>query len=414
MADKDKKSNGLLKRAATTARALPAPGIDIVLLLTVIAMVTFGLLMVYSSSFIYAQEKTGDGFAFIKKQLIYAVLGFGALVSVCRVDYRRWAKWAYPALGVSIVMLAMVFIPGLGSRVLGAQRWLRLGPLTFQPGELAKFAVIIFVARQLDLKQERVHTLAAGVLAQFIVPLPALLLLLLQPDFGTTVMITIVIFALMFLAGVPKRYLASALLLAVTVGLFLAVGSAYRRQRLMTYLDPWRDPGGKGFQILQSLVGLHNGRIWGVGLGNGKEKLFYLPEAHNDFIFSVIGEELGFLGIGAVILAYLVFVYRGLRIAFNVQKQHQDNFGMLLAAGITLALGLQGFVNMSVVLGLLPTKGLTLPFISYGGSALLVDLIAVGILLSVARGPRSVRLEDTTFFAKKRREAAAFAKDAHG
>ena len=207
-------------------------------------------------------------------------------------------------------------------------------------------------------------------------------------------MITLVIFALMFLAGVPKRYLASALLLAGSVGMALALGSSYRRQRLMTFIDPWRDPGGKGFQILQSLVGLHNGRVFGVGLGNGKEKLFYLPEAHNDFIFSVIGEELGFIGIAAVVVAFLVFTYRGLRIAITVQKQHHDRFGMLLAAGITLALGLQGFVNMSVVLGLLPTKGLTLPFISYGGSALLVDLIAVGVLLSIARGPRTTVVKE--------------------
>jgi cell division protein FtsW len=373
---------------ATCPWPLPAQGIDIVLLLTVIAMVLFGLLMVYSSSFIYAQEKTGDGFAFIKKQLVFAALGFAMLVGVCRVDYRRWAGWAYPALGVAVLGLIAVFVPGVGARVLGAQRWIRLGPLTFQPGELAKFAVIVFVARQLDRKQDRVHTIAAGVLAPFVVPLPALLLLLLQPDFGTTVIITVVIFAMMFLAGVPKRYLGSALALAITVGGFLAVGSAYRRQRLMTFVNPWRDPGGKGFQILQSLVGLHNGRFWGVGLGNGKEKLFFLPEAHNDFIFSVIGEELGFIGIVVVILAFLILVYRGLRIAFHVQKQYKDRFGMLLATGITLALGLQGFVNMSVVLGLLPTKGLTLPFISYGGSALMVDLFAVGVLLSIARGPQ--------------------------
>ena len=200
-------------------------------------------------------------------------------------------------------------------------------------------------------------------------------------------MITIVVLALMFFAGVPKRFLASALTFAGLGGAALVFGSAYRWQRLMTFIDPWRDPGGKGFQILQSLVGLHNGRIFGVGLGNGKEKL-YLPEAHNDFDFSVIGEELGFLGIAAVILAYLVFVYRGLRIAFIAQRQYNDRFGMLLATGITLALGLQGFVNMSVVLGLLPTKGLTLPFISYGGSALLVDFFAVGVLLSIARGPQ--------------------------
>jgi cell division protein FtsW len=214
-----------------------------------------------------------------------------------------------------------------------------------------------------------------------------MILLLRQPDFGTTVMITMVIFVLMFLGGVPKRFLASALILAGTVGSVLALSSPYRRSRILGYWDPWADPGGKGFQIIQSLVGLHNGRFWGVGLGNGKEKLFYLPEAHNDFIFAVIGEELGFLGIAAVIAAYLYFIHRGLRIAYQCQQSRQDRFGMLLASGITLALGLQGFVNIAVVMGLLPTKGLTLPFISYGGSALMVDLFAVGILLSIARGP---------------------------
>jgi len=374
--------------APTCPWPLPAQGIDVVLLLTVIAMVAFGLLMVYSSSFIFAQERTGDGFAFIKKQLVFAAAGFLVLITVCRVDYRKWFKWAYPVLATAIVMLVAVMIPGIGARVGGAQRWLRVGGFNFQPGEFAKFAVIFFVSSQLIRKQDRLHKFVAGVVSNFLVPLPALLLLLLQPDFGTTVMITIVIFCLMFLAGVPKKYLFSALGLAIATGLFLAIGTPYRRMRLMTFLDPWRDPGGKGFQILQSFVGLHNGRFWGVGLGNGKEKLFYLPEAHNDFIFSVIGEELGFLGIGAVVLTYLFFVYRGLRIALECQKHYQDRFGMLLATGITLALGLQGFVNMSVVLGLLPTKGLTLPFISYGGSALLVDLFAVGVLLSVARGPQ--------------------------
>lgn len=368
---------------------LPAQGIDLVLLAVVVGMVLFGLLMVYSSSFIYAQERTGDGFSFIKKQLIYAAFGVIALMGACRIDYRKWYKWSYPSLGFAILLLIMVLVPGIGARVGGAQRWLRFGGINFQPGELAKFAVIFFVASQVTRKQDRIHTFSAGVLAHFIVPLPAMLLLLKQPDFGTTVMITIVIFCLMFLGGVPKRFLASTLLLAGALGSWLALGTAYRRARLLAYMDPWSDPGGKGFQILQSLLGLHNGRFWGVGLGNGKEKLFYLPEAHNDFIFAVIGEELGFIGIAVVVAAYLFFVYRGLRIAFLCQKNYQDRFGMLLASGITLALGLQGFVNIAVVMGLLPTKGLTLPFISYGGSALLIDLFAVGVLLSIARGPRA-------------------------
>lgn len=368
---------------------LPARGIDAILLTVVMGMVLFGLIMVYSSSFIYAQERTGDGFSFIKKQLLFAGIGFAALVGATWFDYRKWAKWAYPFFAFSVLSLILVMIPGLGARMGGAQRWLKFGVFSFQPGEVAKFAVIFFVAAQVARKRERLHTLAAGLLSHFIVPLPAFVLLLLQPDFGTTAMIVTVIFLLLFLAGVPKRYLASAVLLAGGVAAALIFGSEYRRNRLLAYLDPWADPAGKGFQILQSLIGFHNGKILGVGLGNGKEKLFFLPEAHNDFIFAVIGEELGFLGIAAVVCGYLYFIYRGLRIAFDCHKKYHDQFGMLLAAGITLALGLQGFVNMGVVMGLLPTKGLTLPFISYGGSALVTDLFAVGVLLSVARGPRN-------------------------
>jgi cell division protein FtsW len=377
-------SSSLLRRRP--ADLLAAPGVDVPLLITVVALVVFGLLMVYSSSYIFAQERTGDGYAFIRKQLVFAFVGMGALVAATRIDYRRWGVWAYPVLVLAFVMLGLILVPGIGARVGGARRWLRLGGFNFQPGEFAKFAVIFFVARQLDRKQSRINTVTAGVLSQFVVPLPAMILLLAQPDFGTIVMITVVIFALMFLAGVPKRYLATALALAGIVGAWLALGTAYRRDRLMTYMDPWRDPGGKGFQIIQSFVGLHHGRFWGTGLGNSKEKLFFLPEAHNDFILSVIGEELGFIGILAIGLGYLSIVYRGLKIAWNCQVRYGDRFGMLLATGITLALGLQGFVNMSVVLGLLPTKGLTLPFISYGGSALLIDLFAVGVLLSIGRG----------------------------
>ncbi|HCM41414.1 MAG: cell division protein FtsW [Bdellovibrionales bacterium GWC1_52_8] len=369
---------------------IPAQGIDLGLLLVVLAMVAFGLLMVYSSSFIFAQERTGDGFAFIKKQLVFAVIGFGALGTISRIDYRRWSKWAYPMLGIAILLLALITIPGIGVKVGGARRWLRIAGFSFQPGEFAKFAVIFFVAYQLTKKRERLHKFVAGVLSNFLLPLPAFLLLLLQPDFGTTVMIILVIFMLLFLAGVPKRFLLGALGLALVAGTWLALGTEYRRHRVMTFLDPWTDPGGKGFQILQSFVGLHNGNFLGVGLGNGREKLFFLPEAHNDFIFAVIGEELGFVGILAVILAFVYLVHRGFKIAWDCQLRYHDQFGMLLASGITLALGLQAFVNMAVVLGLLPTKGLTLPFISYGGSALLVDLAAVGVLLSIGRGPGRV------------------------
>lgn len=373
--------------------ASPPKNVDVVLLLLVTAMVFFGLIMVYSSSYIYAQEKTGNGFHFIQKQLLFAGLGFVAMLASYRMDYKRWEKWAYPVLGLAVFLLALVFVPGVGEKAGGARRWLHFGPLHFQPGEFAKFAVLFFVARHLNQKQNRMETVTGGVLSHLLIPLPVLLLLLCQPDFGTTVIISVVIFVLMFLAGVPSRFLLTSLGAATVIGAWLAMGTSYRRIRLLTFLDPWSDPAGKGFQILQSFVGLHQGRLLGVGLGNGKEKLFYLPEAHNDFIFSVIGEELGFVGLAAVVLAYLYFMYRGLKIAWTCQKESQDRFGLLLAAGITLALGLQGFVNISVVLGLLPTKGLTLPFISYGGSAILVDLFAVGVLLSISRGQGTKRLQ---------------------
>ena len=374
-----------LKNSSLWSRKVLGGDFDLGLLIIVLAMLFFGLIMVYSSSFIYAQEKTGDGLSLIRKQLIYALLGLSALWVGYRIDYRKWEKWAYPVLGFAFILLALVFIPGVGMKIGGARRWIHLPGFQFQPGELAKFAVIFFVARQLTQKQDRIHRLSAGVFSQFVVPLPLLVLLLLQPDFGTTVIITSVTFGLMYLAGVPSQYLFSVVFSGGLVGGWLALGSAYRRTRLMTFLDPWSDPSGKGFQIIQSFVGLHNGRFWGVGLGNGKEKLLYLPEAHNDFILSVIGEELGFIGIASVILAYTFFIYKGLTIAWNCHKHYHDRFGMLMASGITLALGIQGFVNISVALGLVPTKGLTLPLISYGGSALIVDLFVVGVLLSVGK-----------------------------
>jgi cell division protein FtsW len=367
---------------------LPSKGIDLLLLIMVVALVLFGLIMVYSSSFIYAQEKTGNGYAFIEKQLVFAVMGFVGLLFACRVDYRFWSRWAYVVLGFSTFLLVLIMVPGIGSKVGGAQRWIRVGGFGFQPGELVKFAVILFVAFQLDKKRDRLSSFTASVLSHVVLCLPSLVLLILQPDFGTTVMISIVVFCLMFLGGVPKKFLFPMVLTIITAAVALIMSSPYRMDRLLAFWNPWKDPSGKGFQILQSFIGLHNGSLWGVGLGNGKEKLLYLPEAHNDFIFAVIGEELGFLGIVAVIATYLYFVYRGLQIAWDCQRKYQDRFGMLLAAGISLALGVQGFVNMAVVLGLLPTKGLTLPFISYGGSALIVDLLAVGVLLSIARGPQ--------------------------
>lgn len=361
--------------------------VDPTFLALVAVLVGFGLLMLYSASFIYAHERFGDGLLFVKKQLAFAVLGSMALAIGSQIDYRRWNAWSGWLLLGATVLLALVLIPGLGARVGGAQRWIRLGWINVQPAEIAKLAIVAFAAAQLFRKKERVSHFTAGVLSHAIWVTPAFVLLLLQPDFGTIVISTLVMFCMMFLAGVRLRYLLGALVLAGSAGTALVLSSPYRMQRFLGYLDPWSDPLGKGFQILQSLMGFHNGQFFGVGLGNGKEKLFYLPEAHSDFIFAVIGEELGFLGVVGLIAAYVILIYKGFRIARTALLRDQSLFGMLLAAGLTVMLGLQGFVNMAVVMGLLPTKGLALPFVSYGGSALMMNLFAAGILLSIDRGP---------------------------
>ena len=358
---------------------------DVFLLVLVVAMVLFGLLMVYSSSYIFAEERTGDGFTYIRKQFFYALLGMGALWVSSRVPHQKWYRWAPVALFTVITFLVLVLIPGVGSRVGGAQRWINLGLFRFQPAELAKMVGVMFVARQLVRHQRELSDFRKGVIAPVALLIPVMALLLAQPDFGSTVLLAGTTFILMFLAGVRPLYLFGGLFGGLSAATLLVVTSSYRMARVMTFLDPWRDPSGKGFQVIQSMLGLHNGSLFGQGLGNGKEKLFFLPEAHNDFIFAVIGEELGFIGVAAVILAYIFFIYRGLKISWVALHQRQDRFGFYLGSGISLILGLQAFVNMGVVMGLLPTKGLTLPFISYGGSALVLNLFAIGILYSISK-----------------------------
>jgi len=348
-------------------------------------MVLFGLLMVYSSSFIYAEERTGDGYLYIKKQLLYAALGIMGFLVSSRVPHQRWYQWAPAALFTVLTMLVLVMIPGVGARAGGAQRWISLGIFRFQPAELAKLVGVMFVGRQLVRHQRELSDFRKGIIAPVALLIPVMILLLLQPDFGSTALLAGTAFVLMYVAGVRPLFLFGGLFGGIGAAAVLVVTSPYRMARVMTFLDPWRDPAGKGFQVIQSMLGLHNGSLLGQGLGNGKEKLFFLPEAHNDFIFAVIGEELGFIGVTAVIVAYILFIYRGLKISWIALNQRGDRFGFYLGSGISLLLGLQAFINMGVVMGLLPTKGLTLPFISYGGSALTLNLAAIGILYSISK-----------------------------
>lgn len=348
-------------------------------------MVCFGLLMVYSASYIFAEERTGDGYTYIKKQFFYAGLGLIAFLVASRIPHQKWYRWAPAALFTVLLMLVAVMVPGIGARSGGAQRWINFGLFRFQPAELAKLVGMMFVARQLVRHQKDLHDFRKGIIAPIALLIPMMGLLLLQPDFGSTALIAGTAFILMYVAGVRALYLFGGLFGGLGIASILVMTSPYRMQRVLTFMDPWRDPAGKGFQVIQSMLGLSNGSIFGQGLGNGKEKLFFLPEAHNDFIFAVIGEELGFIGVAGVIFAYILFIYRGLKISWGALHTRQDRFGFYFGAGISLILGLQAFINMGVVMGLLPTKGLTLPFISYGGSALTLNLFAIGILYSISK-----------------------------
>jgi cell division protein FtsW len=293
---------------------------------------------------------------------------------------------ALPLLVGSILLLFLVFVPGLRQQIGGASRWLKIYGFSFQPSELAKLALVIYLARSLTKKEGRMERFTVGFLPFAIVLAILFPLVLMQPDFGTGVLFVAVVFLMLFVAGTPIRFLGGALLAAVPFLVYLAVKADYRWERIIAYLDPWKDSGKAGFQIIQSFLGFGAGKVFGVGLGEGKQKLFYLPEIHTDFIFSVIGEELGLVGVTIIIALFLVLVIRGFQSCFRAP----DRFGTYLSLGISVLIAIQTLLNMGVVTGLLPTKGSTLPFISYGGTSLMMNLMAVGILLNVhSQGVRS-------------------------
>ena len=359
---------------------------DPILLLSTLALVGFGIVMVYSASFPVGTERMGDPYHFLKKQAIAAGLGIGLLVLGARMNYRYWQPLALPVLIGSIVLLFLVFVPGVRQQIGGAYRWLKIYGFSIQPSELAKLALVIYLARSLTRKEGRMERFTVGFLPFAIVLAILFLLVLKQPDFGTGVLFVAVVFLMLFVAGTPLRFLVGALLAAAPILAYLAVKANYRWERIIIFLDPWKDSGKGGFQIIQSFLAFGVGKVFGVGLGEGKQKLFYLPEIHTDFIFSVIGEELGLVGVTIIIALFLVLVIRGFQSCFRAP----DRFGTYLSLGITVLIAMQTLLNMGVVMGLLPTKGSTLPFISYGGTSLMMNLMAVGILLNVhSQGVRS-------------------------
>ncbi|MEW6380423.1 MAG: putative lipid II flippase FtsW [bacterium] len=356
---------------------------DQILFLTVVMLIGLGLVMVYSSSALVAEGSRYQvsPFYFLKKQALYAGLAMLVLFCTMSVPYGWWRTWTYVILLSSLILLMLVFLPALGRQSGGAMRWLNLAGITFQPAEIAKFALMLYLAHFLTKKAEAIGNMKAIFLPLCIVLGFSLLLIVKQPDLGTSVLVMAVAFALIFAAGARKSHLFGLGLLFLTVLAGRIYLIDYQWRRIVTFLDPWKDPKKGGYQIIQSLCALGTGGWFGLGLGQGIQKRGYLPEAHTDFIFSVIGEELGLIGALAVLVLFGVFIWRG----FRISRQSKDPFACYLALGVTCLIGLQALINVGVAAGVLPTKGLPLPFVSYGGSSLVVNAVAAGILLNISQ-----------------------------
>lgn len=353
--------------------------IDKLLIVTTLLLFAAGVVMIYSTTYIMAMKRYSNEYFFVKRHLWSGFLALAMFIVARRIPYHAYRKIVYPLLILSGIMLALVLIPGIGHTVGGARRWLKIGSFTFQPSEFAKLAVIIYLAYSLAAKNEKIKTFGVGFLPHIVITGIIMLLMLVETDFGTTMSLGAITLIMMFVAGVRIRHIISIFAAAVPFIYVIVTKKSYMMSRILVFLDPWKDPSGAGFQIIQSFLAFGAGGIWGAGLGEGRQKLFYLPEAHTDFIFSVIGEELGLIGVGIIIFLYLLFLISGARISLIAT----DLYGTYLAIGLTLLVSIQAVVNMGVVMGLLPTKGLTLPFISYGGTSLMVNMIGVGILLNI-------------------------------
>ena len=353
---------------------------DYVLLIVVLALVGVGIVMVYSASAILAGDRFQDPYYFLKRQAPYAGVGFCLMIVMMFFPYRMLRGLAYPLLLVSVLGLVAVLIPGIGVRAGGATRWLRIASFTFQPSELAKLGLVIFLAYFLAKKEEKIRSFSFGFLPTILISGLVIALILKEPDFGTAFFLAVMVFLFLFLGGARVVYIGGAMLLATPFAYYLVTSAAYRYKRLMGFVHPWDDPTGKSFQIIQSFLSFGSGGLFGLGLGEGRQKLFFLPAPHTDFIFSIIGEEMGMVGAMGVVLLFFILTLRGMRIGYSMG----DRFGSYLALGLTLMISVQAVINMGVVLGLLPTKGLTLPFISYGGTSLIANLAGMGILLHLS------------------------------
>lgn len=347
----------------------------------VCSCVVFGIVMIDSASSVWALDRFGDAHFFSKRQAIFAVLGIISMLMLSKYDYWNWKKYAWGIYAGGILLLILVLIPGVGLVRNGSQSWLGVGPVSLQPSEFAKIGVLLLLARNLERNEQSITNFRKGMFPLLLLLLIPFGIVMLQPDLGTGTVILGTGLSLLFLAGAPYRFFAGLIFLGIAGFAGLIISAPYRLQRIVSYLDPWEDPLGAGFQMIQSLYAIGPGAMFGFGLGESRQKYFYLPEPQNDFIFAIVGEELGFFGGVMLLVLFSAIVWRGILIALAAP----DRFGQLMAGGIVLMIGIQVMINVSVVIGLIPVTGITLPFMSYGGSSLLLVLLSCGILLNISK-----------------------------
>lgn len=355
--------------------------IDYILLISIILISIFGVIMVYSSSYVWAEYKFNDAFKYVKNQGLFLIIGLVLMMFISRINYNIYKKYSNKILLITVFLLILVLIPGIGKIRNGSRSWFGIGSLGIQPSELAKIALIIFTAKYLTKNRKDLRSIKKGVLPIFLVCLTIFGLIMLQPDFGTGVIIVMTIVGMLFVGGVDFSFFVRLGVLGLCGISGLIIAAPYRLKRILSFLNPWSDPLGSGFQIIQSLYAIGPGGLFGFGFLNSRQKHFYLPEPQTDFIFSIISEEFGFMGILIIATLFLTIIYRGLKISLNCP----DLFGKLLSFGIIFGLSFQTILNLMVVTGLIPVTGVTLPFLSYGGSSLLITLVSIGILLNISR-----------------------------
>ena len=362
--------------------------IDLILVSVTCALVSIGMLMVYSTTGVSAQEKFGDSFYFLRKQAAGAAIGFVLLLVAARLEISWLKEHSAWFLAAALLLLLLPFLPGIGEAAGGARRWVNLTLIRFQPAEMAKPLFAIFLAGYLARREKELHSFSQGLFVPMLLFLPLAILLLLQPDFGTTVVTALLVLCMCGATGMRLRYIGYSALALVGAAAVLVLVSPYRMARVLSFLSPFSDPSGKGYQLIQSLIAVGTGKVTGVGLGGSRQKLFFLPAAHTDFIFAVLAEELGFLGAVGLIGLFSLFLWRGLLLA---GKFVQDAFCFSLVVGLVALIVVPAFLNMAVVVGLLPTKGMVLPFVAYGPSSLIASCGEVGLLLALARHARTNR-----------------------